>query len=216
MNNEEAPIQGWLSACFFIAWVENTEPDWHIDLLLAHQVISPILNHYREELALWRFHRRAAPDHIGHRFSFLFYTTRGAAEEVYSSLKSNVLLGTMSEAGIVLRVVYDRLDQITKPNIEDTSDPTWPATIRKSWPYFIMGVSEMWLGAIAGIAQPHIEEEPISLPKLLERYKEVNEGVTSLWQNHGRHAFLHHLNALFGYVPVVVPVDAAQALLMRF
>lgn len=28
--------------------------------------------------------------------------------------------------------------------------------------------------------------------------------LTALWQNEGRHAFLHHLNALFGYEPILI------------
>jgi hypothetical protein len=43
----------------------------------------------------------------------------------------------------------------------------------------------------------------LSLDEYEEFYKEVNATITSLWENNGRHAFLHHLNALFGYQPVI-------------
>ena len=28
--------------------------------------------------------------------------------------------------------------------LEDTSDQEWPVEIQRSWPYFIMGVSQSW------------------------------------------------------------------------
>jgi hypothetical protein len=32
----------------------------------------------------------------------------------------------------------------------------------------------------------------------------VDEVVEEMWRQEGSHAFLHHLNAIFGYEPVVV------------
>jgi hypothetical protein len=32
----------------------------------------------------------------------------------------------------------------------------------------------------------------------------VDERVTTLWRDHGQHVYLHHLNALFGYQPLVI------------
>ena len=34
-------------------------------------------------------------------------------------------------------------------------------------------------------------------------YQEVNTTLSELWRKEGRHAFLHHLNALFGYEPLI-------------
>ena len=39
---------------------------------------------------------------------------------------------------------------------------------------------------------------------LLQRYDNANDRITAMWQNEGRHAFLHHLNAIFGYVPITI------------
>ena len=33
-------------------------------------------------------------------------------------------------------------------------------------------------------------------------YKKVEESVTEAWKREGRHAYLHHLNAIFGYEPL--------------
>ena len=43
-------------------------------------------------------------------------------------------------------------------------------------------------------------------------YREVNEAITRSWQKEGRHALLHHLNAIFGYEPIKIYVEQ----MMRF
>ena len=61
----------------------------------------------------------------------------------------------------------------------------------------------MWLNLIAEtVADMPAADAPLSFDEYEEFYKEVNAAITSLWENNGRHAFLHHLNALFGYEPV--------------
>ncbi len=32
----------------------------------------------------------------------------------------------------------------------------------------------------------------------------MNDAVDDMWRQEGRHAFLHHLNAVFGYQPLVI------------
>jgi hypothetical protein len=67
-----------------------------------------------------------------------------------------------------------------------------------------MGASQMWLNLIAEtVADMPTADTALSLDEYEEFYKEVNATITSLWENNGRHAFLHHLNALFGYQPVI-------------
>jgi hypothetical protein len=46
------------------------------------------------------------------------------------------------------------------------------------------------------------EVKPQSLQDYLAFYKEVEESVTEAWKKEGRHAYLHHLNAMFGYEPL--------------
>jgi hypothetical protein len=65
-----------------------------------------------------------------------------------------------------------------------------------------MGVSEMWLHMIQEIVELNPPEvKPQSLQDYLAFYKEVEESVTEAWKKEGRHAYLHHLNAMFGYEP---------------
>jgi hypothetical protein len=67
-----------------------------------------------------------------------------------------------------------------------------------------MGVSQMWLNLIAQVADDDMKSDsPSSIKEIEAFYKQVEETMTDLWQNQGRHAFMHHLNALFGYKPLI-------------
>ena len=201
---EIASSNGWWSARFRMYWPPEEEPLWHTDLLIAHKIIAPVILQYKDRLRLWRFHRRAARDGAGHQFSFIFYATAETAYQVYDTLRSDALLTEMAYSGRVIEEVYDNPDRITKPRIKDTSDPNWPSVIQKSWPYYIKGVSQMWLNLIAETAADiPTADTPLSLDEYEALYKEVNATLLSLWENNGRHAYLHHLNALFGYKPLV-------------
>jgi hypothetical protein len=201
---EIASSESWWSARFHIQWPQEEEPSWHTDLLIAHKIVAPVLLQYKGQIRLWRFHRRAAQDHAGHRFSFIFYASADTAYQVFNTLSSNALLTEMVYSGRVIETGYDNPDRIAKPRVEDTSDPKWPHSIQKSWPYFILGVSQMWLNLISEtVADMPTAAAPLTLDEYEEFYKAVNAAITSLWENNGRHAFLHHLNALFGYEPII-------------
>jgi hypothetical protein len=50
-------------------------------------------------------------------------------------------------------------------------------------------------------------ENPIEEPStdtLLDYYRTVDGRVSALWRDYGQHVYLHHLNALFGYQPLVI------------
>ena len=66
-----------------------------------------------------------------------------------------------------------------------------------------MGVSRMWLAMIDQVsgdigAPPRLEVDP-----LVAHYAQVNEKVTHIWRTEGYHALLHHLNAVYGYEPMI-------------
>jgi hypothetical protein len=111
----------------------------------------------------------------------------------------------MERAGIVIRDLYEDPTRIIAPHLEDTSDGNWSPTIRKSWPYFIMGVCEMWLNLIDELSKNTLaaQKRP-SLKNLLASYQKTNETIKNLWQTGGGHSLLHHLNAIFGYEPVLI------------
>ena len=201
----ESHENGWWRAGFQIKWPEDTEPSWHLDLFLSLEIISPVLDQYRGEIILWRFHRRAARDQTGHQFSFIFYCSPDVAQHIFDSIKLDADLEMMKTAGIIVQDNYDDTNRIIMPGIADTSDPEWSPSIRKSWPYFIMGASRMWLDLIKDIAEQNSDRECLSsVEEFQDFYRQVNESVMDIWREEGSQALLHHLNALFGYQPVVI------------
>jgi hypothetical protein len=205
MQQKPHAAKGWWYARFRMKWPENAEPSWHIDLLIAHKIIAPLLHRYNEPISFWRFHRRAARDTEGHQFSFTFYSSPDTANQVFDSLRSDAILKKMKRAGVIIQDVYDDTGKLIASNIEDTSDGQWAAPVRKSWPFFIMGVCEMWLSLITQITESMSAEQKIlSLPKMLVFYQKADENIKALWREQGCHSLLHHLNAIFGYEPVLV------------
>ena len=196
---------GWWYVRYGILWPENTEPAWNVDMMLADRVVGPVLERHRHDITLWRFHRRAARDGAGHQFSFIFFSSPQRARDVMEDLQANQTLKAMKSQGVIVRESYDSTSAVTKPKMEDTSDAKWSPPVQKAWPYFIMGVSEMWLRLIQDArGQIQGDKSPESLAETLNTYRQVNTKIVETWRDEGRHAFLHHLNALFGYEPLVV------------
>ena len=195
---------GWWKASFRINWPPDNKASWHIGLLVAHQIILPVLEQHKTDIALWRFHRRAFRDDSGHRFSFIFYASQSSAYTIFDKLINDPILVQLKYSKLILEDSYDDPNIVIKPEIEDTSDPQWSSVVQKNWPYYIMGVSQMWLNMIAGLAaeQPELDQYA-SITEIEEFYREVNTRLTEIWQKEGRHAYLHHLNALFAYKPVI-------------
>jgi len=197
--------QGWWAVRFKINRPEGAEPSWYMDPLLAHGVVSPVLRRYRGEIVVWRFHRRAGRDQASHQFSFLFYCSPATARKIHADIKSDKLLQQLKRDGAIIKDSYDDTERVTRPHIEDTSDPSWSPNVQKSWPYFIMGVSQTWLDLIElTVADAAGDYHPSSTDDLKALYRKVNGSINQLWRKEGGHAFLHHLNAIFGYTPVEI------------
>ncbi len=194
---------GWWAVRFRMDWPSGDEPRWHMDPLLAHQAALPVLERYHDEIFLWRFHRRAARDAAGHQFSLIFYAERRTAARVNADILGNPLVQEARNAGRLLEVLCDDAAVSAKPGIGDTSDPAWSAPLRGAWPHYLMGASRTWLELIAALAAEDVATlDPADFNAVEQRYQRANSAITAIWQQEGRHAFLHHLNALFGYEPV--------------
>ena len=199
----------WWRAQFQFRWPEDAaRPEWALDALLADRVCRPALAARRQQIAFWRFHRRAARDAAGHRFSLIFYARSPTAQAVYAALAADPLIRSLLANGQLQRVSFSRpapTGADTQQLLEATSDASWAPVVQRAWPAFIMGVSETWLSLLGQVAadlpaglDPH-RPEP-----LLDAYRQVNETVDVIWRQHGQHAFLHHLNAVFGYRPLAI------------
>ena len=195
----------WWHARFQMDWPEEAAPSWHLDLLIAHRIVKPSLERHEHDIVLWRFHRRAARDEAGHQFSFIFFAPPAVALEIYEELSSHPLVQDGRALGRILQLKCDDTNAAARTAVSDTSDPKWSAPLRQAWPHYLMGASRMWLDLISGFVPIDQGAEAVSaFGELEKQYVEAGDSITSLWQHEGRHAFLHHLNALFGYEPLLI------------
>jgi len=174
-----------------------------IDLFLAHAVVSPVLARHINDISYWRFHRRANRDQAGHQFSLLFYSTSDVASAVFTEIYKSEMLKSAVEAKLVEKVMIDDPDHPNNSAIESTSDPHWSMDLQRNWPSYIMGVSSLWLGLISDSFQGS-PEEFADTHNLLEKYREIDDKIVQIWRTEGQHALLHHLNAVFGYEPLII------------
>jgi hypothetical protein len=200
-NDDE---RGWWRVGLHRSYHEGDEVLWHLDALIADEVFKPLVAQYREQLSLWRFHRRAGEDAAGHKFSFIFYSTRHTAAAIYQAVKHNRTVKDLLASDWIERLSFTDIEAAPKTAIEATSDKAWPLELQKSWPYFIMGVSRAWLDLVSQFAHQERAKRPQNgaspdVDDLVALYAKVHDQVNDIWQQQGGHAFLHHLNALFGY-----------------
>jgi hypothetical protein len=193
-----------------MGWRGEAQVEWHLDALLAEQVFAPVIERLGPALVLWRFHRRAAPDATGHRLRFLFYADPAVAAQVLAAVRASALLADLVATGHVAEVELPDAPEGTA--IEATSDPAWPPPVQRAWPYFAMGVSRNWLALVDDVSGQLDPPPAGDVEAMVAHYRAVNAQVDALWQVNAQHAWLHHLNALFGYQPVLL----RERRLMRF
>ena len=202
-DSEGGAEASWWACRFKISWPPGAEPHLAVDVLLAHAVVRPVLRKHGKELSWWRFHRRAVRDKIGHQFSFLFYSDSIVSADIMEDIRqSNILQQALADK-IVEKIAFDDPHKPTRPGIEATSDGRWSPELQRNWPSYIMGVSSLWLGLIDDIMED-VPAHDDNVPKLLEEYRQAEAAVTAVWHREGQHAFLHHLNAIFGYEPLMI------------
>jgi len=198
----ESEEKFWWYCRFKVQWPEDTDIDLVADLMLAHDIVKPVLDVYRSKIEYWRFHRRAVHDEAGHQFSFIYYTDPVTAAAIMVDLKKSDILQQALSENIVDKIIFDDTDNPVKPNPGDTSDQRWPPEIQNNWPAYIMGVSSTWLGLIDDLMtdSPAVD----SIQELVEQYRKVESEIASMWSRDGQHAFIHHLSAVFGYEPITI------------
>ena len=188
----------WWFVRFRLAREADAEVNSYLDGLIADQLLAQVIAQHREQISLWRFHRRWPRDSTGHQFSFIFYAPRTLADVVNGQIERDPLLQRLRMDGHLVEFRTHEADPERSADVAATSDLSWPVEIQREWPQFIMGASRMWLGLVHSEAQKHAGLD------LYERYQAVETGLDALWFKHGNHAFFHHLSALFGYQPLRV------------
>jgi hypothetical protein len=207
----------WHSFRFRMNLPDNENPKWWLDLFVVDTLFRKILSSNREKINLWRFHRRAAKDNSGHQLTLLLYMNKEDSALIDDVIQKSSTLKILKDNKHLREFLYEEGGK----NIENSSDGHWSIEIKKSWPYFINGVSEMLLEMTylirISVAESLGLHPPLQDPNDIERlYIKVNERLISLWQNEGGHAFLHHINALFGYVPLLAQPKNLAGILTSF
>lgn len=195
--HDDDSLSYWWYARYRIAPADNGMTNWPVDLLIADRMVEPVLEKYRNRIRLWRFHRRSVDDRAGHQFSFIFYTDKKTAGNIYASLQSEPLTQILLDKNILRRFLPDMLSGNQRTSLNATSDKNWSPSMQKHWPEYIMGVSELWLGLINELVHGHAD----NVDDMLAEYARVDGEIKSLWYEEGNHALYHHLHAIFGYPP---------------
>jgi hypothetical protein len=194
----------WANVFFRIAWPENSDPLWHIDLLIAHKILNPIMKRFESKFLSWQFHRRADRDSRGHEFTFSFFASKDLVLELYSLIEQDLILREMQDKGYIIETIFDDVTNRQLSGIDDKSNKNWPNPLRVSWPHFMTGVSKMWLALIDEVLRNQVTEKLRSIDDNVSLYRDINKSINKMWQDTGQHAFLHYLNAIFGYTPVII------------
>jgi hypothetical protein len=195
--------QRWWRACFRMPFDKAQRPNWSMDALLAEQVAAPSLRRHAGKIRLWRFHRRATQDASGHQFSLLFYSDQTTASQLFGELQEHPLIDELVAAKQLTQLLAPCGSDKNQQAIEASSDPRWDPRLQKTWPHFIMGVSAHWLALIEEVGR-EIPLTATDSAALLERYRRIHQAIDEIWRKEGQHAHLHHLNALFGYQPLLM------------
>ena len=198
----EQPGQSWWQYRFRLRWPGDEPPDFSYHSLLADQIFAPVLVEYADAISLWRFHRRAGRDSTGHQFSLIFYADDNTAQAMAVAIDSNPLTGWLLKQDLIEATRFDRRSPEELAALEDTSDREGPIEIQRSWPYFIMGVSQTWLLMVQELGAREPLSDTVSYEQMLNHYEDVNAALTAQWRDYGQHAYLHHLSAVFGYQPL--------------
>lgn len=194
---------GWWQIGFHRPYLSDDDVQWQYDSLIALKVLKPVIDDSKD-LGLWRFHRRAADDSSGHKFSFIFYATREMGEIIYQQVSEHPMVQKLLSESHLERLSFYDINSELRSDIENTSDKKWPIELQKSWPYFIMGVSQTWLSLVELLYEKLQINKEADFEDQLEGFKQVSADIDLIWKHNGNHAFLHHLNALFAYQELYV------------
>lgn len=200
----EQPDNYWWQMRFRLKWPEDQKPDFSRHLIIAEQLLLPVIVEHQAQLPLWRFHRRAGRDGAGHQFSLIFFSDETTATRIRDEIVSDPLTQWLVDRELIEKVRFHQRSPEELGRLELTSDPNWPIEIQRSWPYFIMGASQAWLMLVQELSAIDELKGKVDYPSLLLHYQEVDARLSSQWRDFGQHAYLHHLNAVFGYQPILI------------
>ena len=152
-------------------------------------------------------------DAVGHEFTFLCYAVEDVHHTIDRSVTEHPALGFLRDTGLL----REFLGSGSGSAIGATSDAAWPLPLQETWPYYIDGVSRMALELIDKLrTSPRPALDPSSIADCETYYMELMTRFNTVWHHWGSHAFFHHINAVFGYQPVVAQPRYVEGMLVVF
>jgi hypothetical protein len=203
----------WYSHQFFIERPNFANTRWWIDLFLFDTIVRECLIANAKDIDIWRIHRRGQDDATGHKFSFLYYSSKEVFKTIESSITDHGVVKVLQKANFLRDLSHVEIGA----KIEATSDNKWPLPLQKTWPYYIMGVSQMALELVDNLRHsPRPAYDVVSINDCETYYTLIMNRFIEVWQNWGSHAFFHHINAVFGFMPVVAQPRQVSGVLAVF
>jgi hypothetical protein len=190
-------MRKWHSIKFTIKWDGISAPKFFIDLIIMDLLVAPVIERFKSEFEVWRFHRRAIKDKRGHELSLLLYVESNEANEMFEQIASNNLFTLIKR-----NYLKSNIELESGPReIEGRGDNSWPEDINKVWPYYMTGVCNMFVNLIKEIKANRIEKIDVNNAQneIEDYYEELGKEIAAKWFKYGSHAFLHHMGAIFGY-----------------
>ena len=189
--------KSWYGFHFRIPYKKNKPVKSWVDIYIIDVLFRQILYIHKERINLWRFHRRWNDDKTGHQLTLFCYINERGAKGIDTIIKNSKALKLIKTNRNLKRYFYKNYGN----NIESTCDKKWVNEIQQTWPYFINGMSEMILRMIQLVKENTVREIDDDVESF---YIRVNKRLIKIWRKEGRHAFFHHISALFGYDPILM------------
>lgn len=182
-----------------------SNPEFFVALAILDLLFVPAVKTFRKDLECWRFHW-SSTNEDGHRLKLFFKTSHQKADEIIKFINSlDFCAFAKKEYLETQEIKYEVFGQANNTKIEVISDEGWPEEIQKSWPYFIMGASDMVIALIEEVKKKQKDElNQDDKTKLEEYYKKVEVDIALVWKGYGNHAFFHHLALLLGDKEIIL------------
>jgi len=205
----------WYGFNFNISWDKKQEQKTWVDIFIIDTIVRDVIFQNKSEIIFCRIHRRWAMDEHGHELTFDCFTNEETAKAIEELINKSNYFEMLRKGGLLTK--DKKLEKVPKDTDSITSitnDTGWPEQLKEPWLCYINGCCDMFLRLIKNIKGG--KNVPTDIQNAEQFYTKVNSELTIIWQYHGSHAFFHHLNAIFGYVPLLVKPRSFDGILSSF
>lgn len=191
--------KGWWKFQFIVAYKnEEKDPRWHIDPLIAYEILKPVMEKMTDSISFWRFHKVNHSQDGGHQFNFLIYCVRNIAIDASNLIKGNHVFQRLEQNKDFVKFV-DPSEKRVKPGIEGQSEEKWPPYIKRTWQHYIMVLSKMWLELLELVREEiDFKETDNNIETMICNYQEIDKKLQEFWQRDCGHVIMHMAHSVMG------------------